>query len=280
MHARELVELAAQVSANGARLARGAGVITPTLLQSYWSASKARFDSWSRDLKAYQRTTADLPAHQLRSQFQSICGVVAEIVSTESLTRVFGAVVGAWDHFHGSHDGEPIVHSVIVGHMEARHRALTLLLHATGVDVDMAVGLNRLCRHTERWTDLLIGYLLADVDVSRFANQPQRAREFADDLRSHAAWQAGQPAWKALLTSLRGGFRHLRTSTTPNADLNARIAACIVQCFQPLAIELPGPTQPDWTDRVIHLADDTEEMILQLCAAEGLLRTPGKSATP
>ena len=52
-----------------------------------------------------------------------------------------------------------------------------------GLSVEEGVVLNGLRRLTERWTDMLLGYLAGNVDVAEFAFNATRASDFAADLR-------------------------------------------------------------------------------------------------
>ncbi|MBI1900800.1 MAG: hypothetical protein HYS13_06775 [Planctomycetia bacterium] len=270
MHASQLVELAAYVSAHGPVLLGGQAAVSSKLLQDYWTVSKLRLDAWSRELKTYETTWHETPAQKQAARFRSLRTIIEEILASEALTRVWAAVVTACDQKRSASEGEPIVSSILLGHVEARHRALTLLIHGPGVPVEDAVAVNKLRSHLERWTDLLVGYLLSAGDVARFAAQPSRAREFADDLTHQGAWQAGREAWTVLLASLRGGVRSMLRDASPNAQLNRQIAASIAGCFQPHMFDAGGLVNSPWPDRIFCIADDTEEMIEQLWSMEGI----------
>jgi len=68
-----------------------------------------------------------------------------------------------------------VARSVLAGHLEARHRVLTLLVQGPGVATEAAVKLNHLVRRVERWADLLLGYLGNLGAVGEFAVDPDRA---------------------------------------------------------------------------------------------------------
>ena len=207
MHARELIELAALVAAHGPVLVRTSGRISETSLKQYWIASKTRLDRWGWTLRSVSGEADETDRASKPSQGALPRGTLEEIITGEALTRVWAAVLSAHDRFRGTHQAEPIAQSVLSGHLEARHRVLTLLVSGPPVDVGQAVRLNRLRCRAERWTDLLIGHLLGVEDVSRFAVEPDRAREFADDLRSRSRMKRGRHTWPLLLASLRAAFR-------------------------------------------------------------------------
>lgn len=276
MHARELVELAALVSAHGAALIRTAGPIPSDGLEQYWSASQARLDRWARALKnptdaghtCDRNQTPSPQAAGPADPSEHLRPVLEEILTGEVLTRVWCGVLAAYDRSRGTQDVEPVARSVLVGQMEARHRALELLVHGPGVSWHDALALDRLRRRSERWTDLLVGHLLDVHDVSRFAANPDLAREFAADLRDQGGVAPGSPGWFVLLASLRAAFRVGLGARSPNADLNTRIAGGILACFAGELFDSTGLLQSLWMARLAQVALDTQGMIADLFAAE------------
>ena len=133
-----------------------------------------------------------------------------------------------------------------MGHLEARHRALTLLVQGPGINSHEALELNRLRRRAERWTDLLLGQVLLVTDSSPLTFDAELAREFAEELRSQPDWQPGGNAWSLALSSLRAGFHSPRNSTSPYAELNARIASAVIAAFPPDSFDSTGIPLPAW----------------------------------
>ena len=171
-------------------------------------------------------------------------------------------------------EAEPIARSVLIGHLEARHRVLMLLVGGLGIDVEAAVRLNQLRRRVERWTDLLIGYLAGHDDVSEFAIEPERARDFAEDLRSQSQCPGGRQAWPLVVSSLRAAFRRGLEPLSPNADLNARIAASILCCFPADLFDSTGQFRSLWLVRLGNAASDAQGMIEELLSPEPLASGP------
>lgn len=284
MHGRELVELAALASAHGRVLIRSEGASLPIEgLGQYWSASKCRLDRWRRALKAaspalqnlppeispLERLTlgpadADGPSHN-----GSLISVLEEILLSEVLTRVWAALMSAFDERHGQSENAPVAESVLTGHAEARHGALTLLVQGPGVASRDALALNQLRRRAERWTDLLVGHICLEHDVSRFAPNLETAREFAADLRHHQAWSADQQAWSIVLASLRAAFRQkISSAPSPNGDLNRQIAAGVLGCLPPELFDATGLVQSLWMTRISRAADDAQGLISAMFAPE------------
>jgi len=266
MHARELVELAAIVSAHGPVLVRGSHQVSATGIEGYWTASKCRLDRWARSLKGFSAAT---DPQQRRRQWPNVRGVLEEIITSEVLTRVWTAVLCAHDWHRAVDQAEPVARSVLIGHLEARHRVLSLLVRGTAMDAEAAVKLNRLRQRAERWTDLLVGYLLGLHDVRQFAVDPDRAEDFAADLRYRSDLTGGRHAWPLVLASLRAAFRQGLSPGSPNADLNAQIATSILACFPPELFDSTGLFRSLWMLRLTNVADDAQGMVEELLATDG-----------
>ncbi len=266
MHAHELVELAALVAAHGSVLVRQAGRLSPTSIEEYWTASRCRLDRWNRSLKGFSDDLRSADADRRTAPWPFIRRVVEEILAGEVLTRVWTAVLCACDGERGTEVAGPVARSIMTGHLEARRRVLTLLIEGDRIDSGTTLELNRLRRRAERWSDLLIGYLLGIHDVSEFAIDPARARDFAEDLRYRSSLKGGRHAWPLILASLRAAFQTDLCAGTPNADLNHRIAGSILACFQPELFDSTGVFHSLWLMRLTNTTNDAEGLVEELLA--------------
>ena len=260
MHARELIELAALVSAQGPLLVRSEHQLPAGGIERYWTTSKVRIDRWTRSLKDLTLQTGG-DARQRERRWPETRGVLEEILTGEILTRVWAAVLCAYDRSRGTDEAEPVARSVMIGHSEARHRVLRLLSHVIGMDARSAVRLNRLRRHAERWTDLLVGRLAGIQDVSEFAVDAKRAMDFADDAPSRQGFEASRLAWPLLLASLRKAFQRELGPISPNADLNAGIAARVLSCFPSEPLDSTGLFRSLWLLRITSVAEEAAHMV-------------------
>ncbi len=267
MHARELVELAGLVSTHGSVLIHSGQPVPAQSIEQYWTTSKVRLERWIWRLKRHTEG-ADADARQRRRQWPETRGTIEEILTCEMLTRVWSAVLCACDRQRGDDETLPVARSVLIGHMEARHRALTLMARGQGIDAEAAQQLNQLRRRVERWTDLLVGYLACRHDVSELAFDPDRAREFAGDYRQRSALRGGGQAWPLALASLRAAFQECLSDESPNADLNARLASSILACFSDDLFDSTGLLRSLWMTRLTAAAEDTQGMIDDLLALE------------
>jgi len=258
MNARDLVELAALVSSQGPALVRAGGEVSPSGIDQYWTASKARLDRWGRSIRDVG-SAASSPV---------VRGVIEEILAAEVLARVWTGVLISLDRRPSAGQLAALGRTVLTGHHEARQWALSRIVQGPGVSVEEAVALNRLRRRCERWTDLLIGHLLDACDVSEQAFDPDRAREFADDLRREFRASARQHTWKITLISLRAAFRDVLSPVSPNPELNAQVAAGIIACFPHGAFDSTGVIQSLWMLRLANTANDAQGMIDELLSPQ------------
>ena len=259
MNIAELIDLAAVVVGRAPRWIRNADELPPESLERYWSASKCRAERWTRSLK--QLTASPAPA-------DNCLPMLREILASEVVTRIWTAVLVAYDRRRETAEAEPIARNVLTGHLEARHRALTVLVRVGNVRSMDAVELNRFRRQAERWNDMLIGHLLLTDDVAEFAFDADLAREFADDFHGQPGWQENGAGWTVVAASLQAGFSGIVNGITGNEDLNARIGAAILSCFGHDLFDSFALPRSLWAARLFQTAETAENMIDKLFAAE------------
>jgi hypothetical protein len=262
MNAHELVELAAIVSAHGPGLVKAVDRIPENGLEQYWTASKVRLDRWCHAIRNFSTLAEDPKWRQ--SHWPKMRIILEEVITGEMLTRVWTAVLCAHDRTHRQGEAEPIARSVLLGHLEARHRVLTLLLNTPGLEVKTAAKLNWLYNLSERWTDLLVGYLYGLGDLSEFAIEHDRAKDFSRDLRQEGVHPGRRIVWPLILSSLRACFRQELTAESPNADVNLRIGAGIIGCFPSDLFDSTGQFQSLWLVRLNNSASDAQILLGEL----------------
>lgn len=259
MNIAELIGLAAVVVARAPRFIRDSDELPPESLERYWSASRCRIDRWIRSLKQF--TASSVSA-------DDSLPILREILASEVMTRVWTAVLSAYDRRRTTSEAEPIARNVLAGHLEARHRALKVLVRPERLPSLAAVELNRFRRQAERWNDMLIGHLLLTDDVAEFAFDADLAREFADDFSGEPAWQDNGSAWTVVAASLQAGFSDIVKGVTGNEDLNAQIGAAILICFGHDVFDSFALPRSLWAARLFQTAETAENMIDKLFAAE------------
>ncbi|MHB8971520.1 MAG: hypothetical protein ACYC3X_08430 [Pirellulaceae bacterium] len=257
MHVRELVELGALVATHGILFMQRYNLLTKCHLEQYWLASHFRHERWAHAMKAFDQ----LAPTEARAAWSEMRPVIQEVLASELLTRTWAAVACCYDRRHQSSYLEPVVLSVLSSHLEARSRALQLVVRGHGASVEEGVVLNRLRRLTERWTDMLLGTLADNVNVAEFAFSAARASDFAADLRDERRDGTGDQPRRLAMASLRAAFEQGLPDASPNADLNERIAGSILACFHSEMLQASGMLKSHWLLRFNQIADDTEELL-------------------
>jgi hypothetical protein len=229
MHARELVELAAVVANQGPLLMHASTALPAAGIEDYLVASKRRLDDWGRSIRAIR--TAHLIGCGPRLDATKVSAVVEEILSSEVLTRVWTAVLAGCQRLGNTPAAEIVGRHILQGQLEARHQVLYLLDDAKTLPPHEALSLSRLCRRVDGWSDLLVGQLSVDCDVTEFAPEPARAAQFADDIRQRPFASQTHQAWQLVQVALRAAFRPHRDTPSPHASANSRVAAAILSCL-------------------------------------------------
>lgn len=268
MHACDLVHLAAVVADRARAFIEIGQPVSRAALDDYWVASRCRLDRWGHALGGFTKLAHTNPI-QARHNWSDMRGVIEEILLTEILTRVWSATLFEHDRLLGHHECDPVARSVMMGHLEARHRALQLLLHGPGVGTVAAVKLNQLRLKVERWIDLLIGCIVDDEQgVVEFSIDPERSADFAADLRGHHQRPLARQAWQLTVASLKVAFRGCRKHATGNGDQNLRVAQSITACFPADTFDATGAMRSLWTVRLTNGTRDAQGLLDELLHLE------------
>ncbi len=262
MHAQDLVELAAIVAAHGGLLI-GSGIaqLTDQHLQAYWLASKCRLDRWGTAFKELREAGGGGHCSP-----RWVRPLIEEVFASETLARVWTAAVTAFDQQRESADAVAVMSNVLNGLVEARHRALRILADSDVIHQDDARRLTRVHRRMNRWVDLLMAYLQRYHEVSRYAILPDRCRDFATDLRRQSARPGGRHTWRLTFSSLRQTLCRELSPQSPNGDLNFKVGASIISCFDIRDFESVGALRSVWLIRLLDTSAHCETMVGQLLA--------------
>jgi hypothetical protein len=106
--------------------------------------------------------------------------------------------------------------------------------------------------------------------VRHFAIDPERAADFAEDVCYRRRLPGGRLAWTLLQATLRATFGRGLAATSPNADLNRRIATSVLSCFRSELFESTGTLRSLWLTRLVNGADDMQGMLDDLLGDDGV----------
>ena len=259
--AREFVEMAAVLVDHGLAAAHRMDRLSESSAEAYWTASKCRIERWAETLHQFRKSRAIRGA---RTSWLALRPWFDEILISEILTRVWAAFAVVSEREETEKRIEPIARSVYVGHLEARQRLLRYLIDENDLDRRQTQALDRIRRNTERWSDMLLGYLMVHHDVSDFAFDVERVKDFADGARDEAQDKSDIYTWSLLKTSLAAAYGPDKTSVLPNGDLNQEILYGVFSTFGPDFYDAIGSFSSLWRCRLDHIANDAELMIQQL----------------
>lgn len=284
MHARELIEVAAALSLNARLLLEESPRLCEAALAEYWTASRCRLDEWGRGL----RGMANHPHAGTLEADLDLQALAQEILLSQVLTRIVAGIAVAHDRRHRLNEAAAIGRNAVAGHDEAisRVRALTFAWWRTGSS--QARWFRNLDRRSERWTDLLLGYVLPlcptapreidAIDYSQidfnghavdFTFDAARAQEFAYDAASHTAAGGAQSGGRLVASShmlgmaIRQAFASAKDDPVCG-DFNRRIAGGAIGLFGPEVFDDHGTLRSTWLQRMQRTADDTVGMVEDL----------------
>ena len=228
MHAKQMAEVAGWLSFCSELFSRG--LIPPCQEHGmrYWTASKCRLQRWQAALKIFEDDLADpQPNHD---PWHAIEVLLQEILLSDVLTRTWTALLVQHDEQTGNQELKSIGYSVYIGHLEARNRALRLILHHRGAGEASFDRIDALCRRMERWSDMLLSRLENLRIAKQFGFDSHRVGDFAAD-RHLESRQRRQQVENILQASLIAALSRDSSTCTANPDLNREIVAGILECF-------------------------------------------------
>jgi hypothetical protein len=115
---------------------------------------------------------------------------------------------------------------------------------------------------------MLLAHLSGMIDIHEFAFDPERARDFAEDLDHHATQAERRFTCQLVLTSLRAAFAHGLAERSPSGDLNRRIASSLLTALGDELTDSAGLVKSLWLERLSRTAIDAEDMVEELLRLE------------
>jgi hypothetical protein len=261
MHASQLAEIGSWVAIHSANLIYGEKEQPMLSATTYWTSSKIRLQRWVTALKMFESDIKD--PQPMHDPWPALEIVVQEILMSEMLTRIWSATVLTHDWYHQSDELHGLVHSVHVSHIEAKNRALRLLLIGQAANETAFDRLNNMRRRIERWTDLFLGQLPRGDKSSIFGFDRNRVRDFNKEQR-HSVGKEFATRQKILLMSCGADLLTDRVEYAANPELNREIASGILACFPSDRFDhngLPKSAQMIWLEKS---QNDTQMLINHL----------------
>jgi hypothetical protein len=228
MHARQQLEIAGWIAANAESIIGTIDQTENVLLETYWLSMKTRTSRWNTALKTFER---DLEAgNRDFNPWPALEIILEEVVVSESLTRVWSAVIVSFDLHLGIKEFSPLAHSIFISHMETRNRVTRLLLRSRGENELVFDRINQLRRSVEKWTDLFLGLLPSEEIGRNFSFDSKRHEDFSreNNLGDQSLSDQRVHTW---LAAAEKTFAHQCKKWSANPELNRRIIEGIFACI-------------------------------------------------
>ena len=250
LHLLPTLELTAQISAHSPALIESGMPLCREQLNRYWSYSKARERKWAAGLDAFRVRLHAADADGRDAIWNEVEPSLADVLISEIVTRVWGAILTACDMRSGETEGEPVARNVLAGHLEICRRVLQFLVDAPGVNVEQLARIDRLRRRTERWTDLLLGHVVHSYGVCDFAVDPARALDFGTGQVAETGSPTARLSWQFLSIGLRAAFPDLPATPGVAERLRNEIVKSMLAGFPPAAFDADGVFESPYLHRL------------------------------
>ncbi len=228
MNAQTLAEIGSWIAIHSTALVHGEPPQQALAVKTYWTASKCRLQRWAGALKMFERDVElDSPDHD---PWPAIEIVVQEILLSDLLTRVFSAAMVTHDVYHDSDELRGLAHGIHIGHIEAKNRALRIMLKGQAANEHAFENMNTLRRRIERWTDLFLAQLPLCKESELFAFDVSRLNDFRLENRLADAGEKSRRQ-QVFSASLASDLKSLSVQFPANPELNRQIAAGVISCF-------------------------------------------------
>ncbi len=266
MHATQLAELASWAAFNSHLIVHRSEALTADICNQYWSQSKCRQSRWMSALKLFELDVRNKDSNH--DPWPAIEIVVQEIFLSEMLTRIWSASMVAHDIHYASDELTGLAHSVHIGHLEAKNRAMRLLLSDDTSNPEIFDRLNSLRRKVERWTDLLLSQLPDLVAAQRFGFQPNRVKDFAEE-NDNSTIRNAETRRVLYGASLREDLAKFSNKYSANPDINRKIASGLLACFPSDRFDsygMPKSIQMVWLEKT---TEETQTLLDNLTSLDG-----------
>jgi hypothetical protein len=265
MHSVLTADLAAILSHHGPAILYRKETVPPEAMTQYWATTRSRFELWHQAMARYRHAEQTGDSSALRQWWVEHVVVMEEVLVTDMLTRVVATLAHGLERDEEFKEIAPIAHAVHLTHLEARNRVQQIMLYGRGNSVQDAVRLNRLRQGVERWTDALIGRMATMEHGSvRYAIEPLRAGEYADDMRVHTTG----PARDTTVWLMNAAMHDmLRRRTSPRAALpeaNRAVVKSVMLMLRPDLFDSVGVLKSIWLHRLEFGAERTDRVLDEL----------------
>ncbi len=231
MNLRQVVELAAIVSQHSPNLVEASAQLSDAALSRYCDASQAQIRNWLVALNDLPQEIIATPAEWRHHVWRRAEATLIDVLAGGLVVRVWGAVLTACDRSRRTIAAEKVARTVLSSQLQAQQRVLRLLMDGPHLTLERVIGLDRLRRKIERWTDLLVGRLVRQHALADFAFDLERALDFGEE-QLHDLWgQRHNQIWDLYFVCLRSAFPDRKLPAGISGELRDELLQSILGCF-------------------------------------------------
>lgn len=210
-------EFAALLAAHSRLIAAEPSRFSDAVIGQQYIACRDRSNRWMQEVERSASTDAHT-AESLLANRHPLVDIAERILVNDVLIRSWAAVLVLVDRSHEAGRIESMARNTHLNQMVIRHRVLSRMVSATGPTKDETSHVNTVREKVERWTDMLMSQLDADVRKD-FAFNPKRADDFATTYNDDRAHGPESHVWRLVLTGIRSAFqREVPESSLVSAD--------------------------------------------------------------
>jgi len=230
MHATQLAQIGSWIAVHAPTLIFGNSSPPELVSVDYWTVSKCRIQRWVSALEIFEQDLkSGLTSHD---PWPAITTVVEEVLVSEFLTRIWSTAVMAHDTYQETDELYGLAHSVHISHIEARNRALRMLLGSRAQNEKEFDRLNVLRRKIERWTDVFLARV-TDVAIAKlFAFDEKRVVDFHEEIE-HMSPVSHNRRNQILIASFAADLSSFESQWAANPELNSKISSSLLACLNP-----------------------------------------------
>ena len=226
----QLIEFAAIVSADSPNLIEASFLISDESLQRYDHWSRLRFCDWLSELDVLPREIAAAPAGKRADIWKQAEPLLIDVLAAGLVSRVWGAVLTACDRSRRTFSAEKLARNVLAEQTVVQQRVLRLMVDGPYLTLERVVGLDRIRRRIERWTDLLAGHVIRRYGLADFAFDVERALDFGEEQLRNWGPQR-EPIWELYFVCLRSNFPDVPLPGGIQAQWRDEVFRSILQCL-------------------------------------------------
>jgi len=230
---RQVVELAALISAHSPNLIEAQVTPKGEALARYRDCSQVRTRNWLAALNDLPRELTEAPAALRQHVWLRAETTLVDVMAGGLVARVWGAVLAAADRSHRTLAAERIAHGALAGQLQAQQMVLQMLVDGPHLTLERVVRLDRLRRKIERWCDLLVGHLVRRFALAEFAFDLERALDFGEEQLAESWGPRRHRLWDMYFLCARSAFPDVRLPSGVQGHWREQLFQSILTCFPP-----------------------------------------------